>query len=283
VRSLLLWEEGAASIYETDTRDFEDPTISELKDELQQVYFDHHEQAALGQFMPHVRRVRRHSDCSTCLHRSNCCGAFFVSSESPFEQEERWIEKHLAQLRGRVLDVGCGQLRYLDIFRSLIEGGDIEYHGLDPDRDALEKLENLRFPGLLHHGTIEEFSSEPSSFDHVIALRSVNHFRDIREAFRVMSNMLKSQGKIVVCDSLAFAMLRTPAQVRHADESARVGHEHYRNWTSHQVIESWKRLPLRVDYHHPVTFQTSNQWIVLGTRFDDDSVLVESGKSGSVQ
>ncbi|HQB46871.1 MAG TPA: methyltransferase, partial [Polyangiaceae bacterium] len=137
----------------------------------------------------------------------------------------------------------------------------IEYHALDPDDTALERLK-AEVPGIFHRSEIENFHFEPGYFDYVLVLRSLNHFKDIAKSFEVISTVLRVQGQMVLCDSPPFAMLRTPRQVSYADEHAPVGHEHYRNWTSHQVVEFLKRYPFRVDVHRPVSVHTSNEWIL---------------------
>jgi hypothetical protein len=82
------------------------------------------------------------------------------------------------------------------------------------------------------------------------------------KAFGVISDLLRVGGQLVLCDAPPFGMLRTSSQVRFADENAPVGHEHYRNWSSQQVVEFLKRFPFRVEFHRPVGVETSNQWLL---------------------
>jgi SAM-dependent methyltransferase len=269
VRSLLLVHDDSVSLYESPTRDFTDQEIARVKDELQQVYADDHENAVLNEFTSNVRRIRIDAGCPTCPDRPTCCGAFRVDPEPPFAREERWLAKEVSRLRGRVLDVGCGDLLYRDELASLIERGEIEYHGLDPDEGALERIRQLGSGGTLHHGQIETFSFAPGYFDYVLVFRSLNHFRDMTRAFEVMSKLMRVHAQMVLCDSPPFAMLRTRKQVEYADDNAPLGHEHYRNWTSHQVVEFLKRFPFRVDVHRPVSAKTSNEWIVKVMRMPD--------------
>jgi len=262
VRSLLLLREASVALYESPTADFTDSEVARVKDDLEQVYADLSEGAALDDFTTHVRRARFDDGCRTCPDRPRCGGAMHLDPDPPFAREERWLAKEVSRLRGRVLDVGCGDQRYRDELASLIDTGDIEYHGLDPDPAAIERIREEGRGGTLHHGEIETFSFEPGYFDYVLVFRSLNHFRDIHRAFEIMSRVMRMQGQMVLCDSPPFAMLRTPGQVQYADAHAPIGHEHYRNWTSYQVLEFLKRFPFRVDVHRPVSAHTSNQWIV---------------------
>lgn len=277
VRSLFLVRDEGVALYESPTADFTDTEIARVKDELEQVYADLSEGAALDDFMTDVRRARFAEVCPTCPDRASCCGAMRIDPDPPFAREERWLEKEVSRLRGRVLDVGCGDQMYRDEVASLIASGDIEYHGLDPDQAALERIRSRGEGGTLHHGEIESFRFEPGYFDYVLVFRSLNHFRDMTEAFRVISRLMRVQGQIVLCDSPPFAMLRTHGQVRYADRNAPVGHEHYRNWNSHQVVEFLKRFPFRVDVHRPVSNKTSNQWILKLMRVPDGSQEAERG------
>jgi SAM-dependent methyltransferase len=268
-RFLFLAEDDRVTLYESPTSDFTDTEIAHVKDELEQVYVDVAEGASLTDFLTGVRRARFDPACPGCPDRPRCGGTMRVDPEPPFAREERWLAKEVSRLRGRVLDVGCGDSLYRDEIRALIDRGDIEYHGLDPDLDALDRLRATGIAGTFHPEEIEAFDHEAGYFDYALVLRSVNHFRDMTRAFEVISKLLRVHGQMVLCDSPPFAMLRTPRQVTYADENAPVGHEHYRNWTSHQVIEFLKRFPFRVDVHRPVSAKTSNEWIVKVMRMPD--------------
>jgi hypothetical protein len=91
----------------------------------------------------------------------------------------------------------------------------------------------------------------------------------MQKAFSVITKITRPQSQMVLCDSPPFGMLRTHAQVQYADRNAPVGHEHYRNWTSYQVVDFLKRFPFRIDVHRPVSNQTSNQWILKLMRLPD--------------
>ncbi len=261
-RHLVLVRDATAALYRCPTADFDDDEIRHVKDELQQVYVDCNEQGTLTEFVRDVRRVGLHSECAGCPDRAICCGAWVEQAERAFEREERWLRKELSRMRGRVLDVGCGDQLYRDLIAPLIASGAVEYHGLDPDEQALQRLRDSGMGGKLQRCEIEHFEPPIGYFDYVLVLRSVNHFRDVRQAFHVIARALRVHGQLVVCDSPVYALVRTPAQVRYADTHAPVGHEHYRNWTSHQLLECVRALPLRVDVHRPVTVQTCNEWIV---------------------
>lgn len=259
---ILVDEAGAAARYHTPTADFSDEQIAEVKDQLEQLYLDVSPEAALDDFTESVRRLRLHLECRRCPDRPRCCAAVTVDPEPPFFREERWLRKEVSRLRGRVLDLGCGELLYREELDDLLARGEIEYLGLDPDAGALERLRASGFTGRLEVGEVEGLEVRPGVFDYVLVFRSFNHFRDLARAFDVICRALRPGGQLVICDSPPFGLLRSAAQVAFADRQAAVGHEHYRNWTSHQVVELLERYPLRLDVHRPVSAKTSNQWIL---------------------
>jgi SAM-dependent methyltransferase len=270
VRHLILHREGKSTLYRSDTGDFTDAEIRTTKDELEQVYLDLHEKGTLQEFLSAVRRVRTHVECTGCPDRAACCGAVVVDEEPAFEREERWIRKEISRLRGRVLDVGCGDQLYRDLIGKLIADGQIEYHGVDPDGAALERMRSAGVGGTLHHSEIETFEFEPGYFDYILALRSLNHFRDMQKAFSVFARVMRVHGQFVLCDSVAYGLLRTHEQASYADAHAPVGHEHWRNWSSQQVVDFARRYPFRVDVHRPVSARSCNQWIVKLMRIPDE-------------
>jgi SAM-dependent methyltransferase len=274
-RSVFVVGDAGVSLYHTPTSDFTDEEIRRVKEDSHQLYMDLSQGAALTDFMTEVRRARWHDACPACPDRSACAGAVVVDTEPPFQREERWLRKEVSRLRGRVLDVGCGDQLYREEIAALLGRGDIEYHGLDPDAAALARFSEAVRGGHLHHGTIEDFTWDPGYFDYVLCFRSVNHFRDMVRAFHVISRIMRVQGQMVLCDSPPFGMLRRPAQVAFADANAPVGHEHFRNWTSYQIIDFLKRFPFRVDVHRPVNSHTSNQWIVKVMRVPDSPAAAE--------
>jgi len=88
----------------------------------------------------------------------------------------------------------------------------------------------------------------------------------MRDAVGRMVELLRRGGLLYLCDSIAFGMLRTPKQVAFADDNAPVGHEHFRNWSSEQILALLEEFPLRVVEHHAVTPDSSNQWLVKAER-----------------
>ena len=261
-RFLLLERRGTLSLYASPTRDFEPDLIRRVKEETEQLYLDTSPDAAMGKLARHVRRVRAHNLCRCCEARGSCCGAATVRPGDPFEAQERWLRDQLEELRGQVLDVGCGEQPYRDQIAALVQAGEVEYHGLDPDGDALEVLANSSLHGTLHHCRVEDFSAPEGRFHWVLALRTLNHMDDLQRALGVICAVLRPGGKLLLSDMTVYGLLRTPHQVTAADHRGH-GQEHFRNWDSHQVLALCEGQPLDLLVHQPVTPETSNEWFLL--------------------
>jgi len=265
LRSLLLVsEEGDVSLYESTTGDFSDSEIRRVKDDLRQVYLDPSASATLFDvdFTSIVRRTRPHPECVACPDRPVCCGAVVVDPRPPFAVAEATLRREVGLAAGRVLDVGCGEQPYAAELAAAVRAGRVEYHGLDPDAQALAAFRAKGVGGALHHGTIEAFEAPAASFDVVLAFRSLNHFRDLPLAFGRIARLLRPGGTLVLCDAAPFAMLRTPRQVAFADSHAPHGHEHFRNWTSWQAISFLERFPFVVEEHRPVAPDHPAEWFL---------------------
>lgn len=179
------------------------------------------------------------------------------------------MSAQVAALRGRVLDVGCGEQLYRAALAPLVASGSVEYHGLDPDPGAIAALEKAIPGGRYHVGPIESFDAEPESFDHVLCLRSFDHLADPGDAFARMAMLLRPGGTLLVVECTPFALLREAQQVAWADRQPRAGHQHLRNWESGDVLPLARLHSLRVDHHRPVSLDTNNQWFLRLVREGD--------------
>lgn len=263
-RHLLLERPGAnPALYRTPTRDFDDEVVEAVVAQTEQLYLDTSEGAALGELARHVARARVHPGCISCPHRAGCCAAAVVQGGDPFAAEERWLEGQLDGLRGRVLDVGCGEQPYRHRLNALVEAGRVEYHGLDPQRDALDTLAASDLSATLHCCGVEEFIPPGASYDQVLALRALNHLSNLEQGLRVMAEALAPGGRLLLSDMTVYALLRTPEQVVTADARGAGGPEHLRNCHSHEVLQLCRDLALSLVEHRPVTPDTSNEWFLL--------------------
>ena len=247
----------------SDTGDFDAAEIVRIKDELGHVFVDLAAPGVLDDFVNGMRRVLPDPACEGCANRTRCGRRFRAAGGPPFAEEEAWIAAHIASLRGRVLDVGCGEQLYLEQLAPLVRSGTVHYTGIDPDEQSLTKLRQALPESLLHLAGIEDFAVEQDAYDHVLSLRSLNHVADLGQALARMTAALRPGGRLLLVETTPWAMLRRREQVEAADRAPRGGHQHLRNLASEDVLPLLEPLGLRVVHHRPAARQTTNQWILL--------------------
>ncbi len=265
-RQLWLVEGERLVLHVTDTADFAPADIARVKDDLSHLFVDRAPLGVLDDFMEGMRRALPDVTCDTCTNRPSCGRRFRVVAGPPFAHEEAWIAEYITALRGRVLDVGCGEQLYRAQLTPLIRGGAVQYTGLDPDEVSLAQLRAALPEGRFHSGGIEDFRDAAASYDHILCLRSLNHVTDVDEALARMAVLLKPGGFLLLAECTPFAMLRRPEQVTAADRAPRAGQQHLRNLSSDEVMPFVRRRSLRVVHHRPATLQNTNEWILLLTR-----------------
>ncbi len=266
VRQLWLTEADRLTRYVTDTGDFTDAEMTQVKSALSHLFVDRAAPGVLDDFKSGMRRTLPDPVCRSCANRAGCGQRFRIVDGEPFAREEAWIAGHIGGLRGRVLDVGCGEQLYREGLAALLRSGAIDYTGLDPDEESLARLRTALPDARLHVGDIEHFEGEPARCDHVLCLRALNHVLDVDEALSRMSRLLAPGGSLLLVEMTPFAMLRRVEQVEAADRAPRAGHQHFRNLASEDVLPLVRRHGLRVVEHHPASRETSNQWILLLAR-----------------
>ncbi|MBI3783595.1 MAG: methyltransferase domain-containing protein [Deltaproteobacteria bacterium] len=262
-RQVWLIEGDDLILHTTDTGDFTPSEIARIKDEWSHIFVDLAPPGRLDDFTDGMRRVLPDFVCSSCEHRADCGKRFHVVDGPPYAREEQWIAAHIAGLRGRVLDVGCGEQLYRDTLAPLVRSGVVQYTGLDPDEPSIAKVREVLPAGRFHLCGIEEFSGTPASYDHILCLRSLNHVVDVDEAVGRMATLLKPGGSLLMVECTPFAMLRRAEQVAAADRAPRAGHQHLRNLASEEVLPFARRHLLRIVEHQPAALQSTNEWILL--------------------
>ena len=262
-RHVWLVDGAELSRYDTDTGDFDGAEIARIKDAWSHLFLDRAPAGVLDDFIEGMRRLLPDPTCAGCAQQARCGHRYQVVDAPPFAREEAWIAAFVARLRGRVLDVGCGEQLYRDALAPLVRSGAVHYSGLDPDVPSLERLRAALGGGRFHRGGIEDFWDEPDSYDTILCLRSLNHVFDVDEAVARMAALLRPGGQLLIVETTPFAMLRRAEQVAAADQAPRAGHQHFRNLTSTEVLPFARRRGLRVRAHHPAGLATSNEWILL--------------------
>ena len=255
--------------YRSRTRDFSDSEISEVKHERRQIYLDVSTKAAPDDFAKDLVQLKRAHVCTDCPEFRDCTGLFEPVEESVFERDDARVRELVGSLKGRVLDVGCGEGPYSELLGPLVGEGTVDYVGIDPHEQRIAQL-GERWPwATLMATTAEDLAARVKSdpevgrFDHVLVLRSWNHMREPQAFLQALDGLLVPGGTLTLVDNEAFGLARSEEQTGHA-EAGPAEFEHYRNDGAEQAqaIVDQLGLPLELLESHAVGPGTSNQWLL---------------------
>ncbi|MEI8257057.1 MAG: class I SAM-dependent methyltransferase, partial [Deltaproteobacteria bacterium] len=260
-RHVFVRKGDAVAVFRSDSRDFSDLEIEDVKHRQGQLYLDISDKPAPDDFARDLRQLRRSALCTGCPESARCAGMFEPVREDVFTQDDRRVREVLGDLTGAVLDIGCGESPYADALAPRAESGLLRYVGIDPDADRIGALRG-RWPWAeLHVGSAETADFAPVSFDHVLVLRSWNHLRDPARVLRDIARWLRPGGTLTVVDNVAFGLLRTRPQATRA-ESSRHGFEHFRNDSAAEACAPIAAAGFEIVERRDVGPETSNQWLL---------------------
>src|SRR5690606_15087996 len=78
--------------------------------------------------------------CADCPAYARCSGLYEPVLEDIFSRDDAEVRRHLAALRGDLLDLGCGEAPYADALAPALAAGQLRYLCLDPDPARLAAL-----------------------------------------------------------------------------------------------------------------------------------------------
>jgi len=260
-RHIFVRKGDRVGVYRCSSRDFADVEIETIKHEHGQVYLDVSSKSAPDDFAKDLVQLQRSAICAPCPARDRCAGLFEAVAGDVFTRDDARVREVLGALAGRVLDVGCGEGPYADALASLASSSRVTYVGLEPDAARASSLRE-RWPwATVEVGEIETYALEPASFDHVLVLRSWNHFHDPVAAVRAVATALRPGGTVTVVDNIAFGLLRGREQAQRAEHGPS-GFEHYRNDDAAAAARVWLDAGFVPLEQHEVGPGTSNQWLL---------------------
>lgn len=247
--------------FRADSRDFSDRELAAIKHDRGQVYLDRSAKDAPDDFARDLLKLARSPRCAPCPEYARCTGLYEPVADDEFTRDDAIVRGWLAALTGDVIDVGCGaDDRYDAIFAPAAAAGRLRYVGVEPE-PARAAARAARCGWAEVRAVAIDDLTERGAYDHVLALRSWNHFPDADRALARLVALARPGGTIVVVDNVAFGLARTPAQTARA-RAGGAGFEHFRDDDSHAVVRRAAGAGLAVLDHHPVGPATSNQWAV---------------------
>lgn len=263
-RHLFVRNRGRVGRFRTDTRDFTDAAVADVKHRAGQVYFDASGREAPDDFARQLVKLQRSVDCLPCPERDRCTGLFEPAVEELFSRDDARVLEILGGLEGEVLDVGSGEGPYGARLAEAAGAGRLAYTGVEPD-EARAAAARARWPwARIVEARAEELELPPASVDHVLVLRSWNHLRDPEEALRRLLAAARPGGTFTVVDNEAFGLARSRAQTARAERSG-AAFEHWRNDSAaeaHARIAGVAGRRLSLVERRDVAPATSNQWLL---------------------
>lgn len=233
-----------------------------------QLYLDASDKPRLDDFAADLRLLVHQHPAHGLPTGATCPGAWAPAAAQPFEAEEALLRQHLGALRGVVVDVGAGPVRYLAELRAAADAGHLTYVAVEPERAALLRTGAALPAAGLVQATGERLPLADACADAVLFLRSFNHLHDVGAALAEAARVLKPGGTLLLCDNVAFGLLRTPGQLAraHAVPVADTPFEHFRNADA-DMAAAWLEPGLFVEVErHEVGPGRSNQWLLLARR-----------------
>jgi SAM-dependent methyltransferase len=246
--------------FRAEGRDASDAELVRLRTESGQVYVDLSPRLATEDFSRDLRPLVRSRICEGCADRPRCAGLYEVSDEDVFARDDARVRERLRRLEGDVLDVGCGELRYV----AELDRDEVRYTGIDPDAARLESL-RARMPRATTRIGDATGIEDESAFDAVLVLHAWNHVPEPSDLVARLHRALRDGGRVVVVDDVAFALARSVPRAR-AAHAAPLRFEHHRLDDDAACARVLADGGFEIVSQTPVRTGTSNQWIVEARR-----------------
>lgn len=255
-------------LYYTDTKDFADTEIFEIKFRLSQIYKQISKNEYINDFSKELKKLKIYRKCMACKALYNCPAIFIEEGGDAFGKSEQIIRNILKDIRGDIFDIGCGSINlYYDILKNLGTKKLIRYTGIDIDKKSIDSMRHIYsrdLPFIFIHTSIEKYKKE-RLFDYIIILRSINHIENSIDLVRKISSLLKKGGRILIADNIPFGLLRERKLIPMPDKDRDVNNnfQHYHNYNSYEVLDIFLRIrKFKILKHIAVSPTTANQWII---------------------
>ncbi len=253
--------------FELSADGWDDADIECAVGERSQVYLDLTDKARLDDFANDLRALHRLPGPAGAGEAS--APIWQPAETTPFAAEEAELMTIIAALRGTVVDVGAGPVRYLRQLNEAITTGQVRYMAVEPDPGHLAQTAAEMPAALLTQGVGEALPVADDGADAVLMLRSYNHLCDVERALAEAARVLRPGGTLLLVDNVAFALARSRAQIARARQQpvSETPFEHYRNSNGDEaaafVVANGH---FTVEQLKSVRAGTSNQWMLVARR-----------------
>ncbi len=238
--SLYAFQKKEWHLWQTKTHDFGNRALHHTKNQLEQIYLlDQESQNTHGEKLFHtVTKMQIADFCRTCPQKDTCGKIFVTLKNNVIARAESLIGSLISQLEGKWLDLGCGTAPYSNYSKP-----SLHLIGIDPDKKSLQTRaaagtsENTQKceTGALRHKALsaraEDLPFSAGTFDGVLSVRSLPHFRNPVAAAREVFRVIRPRGKFHLLTDVLFGILAAPPKC----ENNRF--QHYRNPTVDQAAD----------------------------------------------
>ena len=262
LRHLFIKKNEHLSICKTETRDFSDSELNQVKFDYGQIYVDTSTKDAPDDFSRDLRKLEPIDECQQCALSQGCPRAYAVSEQDVFSPDDAYLRGRLSQLRGKVLDVGCGYPLYTELFEQRVTENRLDYVGLDPDRTMIAHHQTNFAWGRWLASDIDTYNGSDGPFDAILILRSYNHLPDPTKTVANLLTYLKPGGELIIADNVAFGLVRSPEHQARAEKSPAI-FEHYRNDDSQSARLAVEHLQVSLVDQMDIRRDGSNQWLFI--------------------
>ncbi len=252
-----------------DNAGWTDADLHLVLDQLGQLWLDTSDKARLDDFAADLRPLIQDAPARELPTGGVAPARWRPTTGDPFAVEEAYVEAALIAMRGTVVDIGAGPVRYLRLLAGRIASGEVRYAAVEPDTPALRRSGDALPGARLARGVGEHLPVRDAVADHVLMLRSFNHLRDVAAAFAEASRVAADGASLLVVDNVAFGLVRTSAQIDRARAVSvlETPFEHYRNANADAAVAAIEATGCwRVTEVRAVAPGRANQWTVRARR-----------------
>jgi 2-polyprenyl-3-methyl-5-hydroxy-6-metoxy-1,4-benzoquinol methylase len=192
-----LYENDRETPYYTDTEDFSEKELASILHK-EQIYLNTSSRVHSENFEKDYRKLNK-----------NKKGCFELSQEDVFKKSESEIEKIIDKMQGSIIDVGCNDIKYPEVFRKKRKKEDFEYLGIDIDEEVI-KSNKTKFDSDKMSFVCEDFMTflPKKKYNNILSIRSINHIKSIRGFLAKCYETLKSEGEMLICENCPFGVIQ---------------------------------------------------------------------------
>ena len=246
-------------LYNTQEKETDTEELLKLKQE--QVFrFD---SSSPEPYPRNLKKMKLWHECSGC-ERLMCCPGLYVSSgERPHATALKKEKALLRHAKGRILDIGCGNVPFLTEFKKIMTKKQISlYVGIDPQPVSDFPCEK---GFTLIQSAIENFEWPEKPFDTVFLFRSWNHLENLELAMTAIHQATRPGSLLMITEDRRHIELHSNPPEEPGEKQGPC-FQHYRNHSFQQAVAVIEHSGFVCSPVSTSDRVLSNHWIISATR-----------------